>query len=590
MDDHRTNPPGPPGDLPADDSFIFHRALHEDAPVADEGGPVSRGVSRELSRPRSEHEQLAAAFPFEDADVLADLFLGGPDSPTVARIGPGGLQAKRTAPVVEVKPSRTPNQTADAPTKNATRPGSTPSEMPRTTSPSLAPPASPASAFAASATQPVFIESLIVGHLPVLGSAWVMQYAKHRAQTASKPVVLLRVSGADVSVDVAFPPASLPPATGPMPSVVDAIRHLKTLSDQWIVRIDEAAEGMDAAELMRCLRASDCASVLTGADEAAVVACYRVIKTMGTDGPPLHVVVMGSSTDAASDAASKLSKAAEKFLGKSVSSEACSAKITPGSAANVYRGRPNLAHDRLIELVRESVATRVAPAARVQPGITPGASSTLADDDEPIGSEPRGQSPEAKETGTFAAPVPDAFPPAAVAPTTISPARVAAPMAASVAAPSDAASLVAAPVAAQAAPASTQAPSAPTAANASLTRHLPSLEPLEARCPYAPEVELAVDPSGRLHLIARSHADAADPNAAFSKLAVARTWAQAHAALLERAFRQAKPLAFTPEQHLLTDAPKRVRPLLDTDVRLHLLTAPPGTAETAPGWVCVELN
>lgn len=586
MDDHRINPPGNPGDLPADDSFVFHRALHEDAPVADEGGPVSRGVSRDLSRPRSEHEQLAAAFPFEDADVLADLFLGGPDSPTVARIGPGGLQAKRTAPVVEVKPSRPQGQTPDATTKNAARPAPTPSAAPRPASPSVASPASPASAFAASATQPVFIESLIVGHLPVLGSAWVMQYAKHRAQTASKPVVLLRVSGADVSVDVAFPPASLPPATGPMPSVVDAIRHLKTLSDQWIVRIDEAAEGMDAAELMRCLRASDCASVLTGADEAAVVACYRVIKTMGTDGPPLHVVVMGSSTDAASDAASKLSKAAEKFLGKSVSSEACSAKITPGSAANIYRGRPNLAHDRLIELVRESVATRVAPVARVQPEITPGLSNApIGDDDEPIGSEPRGQSPEAKETGTFAAPVPDAFPPAAVAPTTISPARVAAPVAAAVAAPSDAASPVAAPVAVPAA-----APSAPNTASASLTRHLPSLEPLEARCPYAPEVELAVDPSGRLHLIARSHADAADPNAAFSKLAVARTWAQAHAALIERAFRQAKPMAFAPEQHLLTDAPKRVRPLLDTDVRLHLLTAPPGTAETSPGWVCVELN
>ncbi len=557
MNDHRSNNPGPDaGNQAGDGSFVFHRALHEDSPVADEGGPVSRGAKL----PRNDRDDLAAGFPFEDADVLADLFLGDSDT-TVARIGPGGLQNPRAAaPIVEPKPA--------APAKPA-RSLATKSEAIK-----------PQPMVGANAVG-TFIESLIVGHLPVLGSAWVMQYAKHRAQTAAKPVVLLRVSGADVSVDIAFPPASLPPNMGPMPSVADAIRHLKSISDQWIVRIDEAAEGMDAAELMRCLHASDCASVLTGADEAAVVACYRVIKTLGTDGPPLHVVVMGSSTDAAGDAAKKLSKAAEKFLGKSVSSEACSAKITPGSAANIYRGRPNLSHDRLIELVRESAATQIPPASRVLPDASPHAASTAAfmDDDEPIVSEARGQSPESKETGTFAAPVPDAFPPAAVTPTTF--VQTQTPVA------SSAPAAVAQPAAPLATPVESRA-NAP--APGSLARHLPSLEPLEARCPYAPEVELAVDPSGRLHLIARSHADATDPNAAFSKLAVARSWAQAHAALLERAFRQAKPLAFTPEQHLLTDAPKRVRPLLDTDVRLHLLTAPPGTAETSPGWVCVELN
>lgn len=567
MNDHRSNNPGPDsgpnqGNDAADGSFVFHRALHEDSPVADEGGPLSRGAKL----PRNDRDDLAAGFPFEDADVLADLFLGDADT-TVARIGPGGLQPARApapnaAPIVEPKPSAPARSNTSG--AKATKPIAPKSESTK-----------PEPMVGANAVG-TFIESLIVGHLPVLGSAWVMQYAKHRAQAAAKPVVLLRVSGADVSVDVAFPPASLPPNMGPMPSVADAIRHLKSISDQWIVRIDEAAEGMDAAELMRCLRASDCASVLTGADEAAVVACYRVIKTMGTDGPPLHVVVMGSSLDTAADAAKKLSKAAEKFLGKSVSSEACSAKITPGSAANIYRGRPNLSHDRLIELVRESVATRIPPASITPTSIAsvPAPSDAFLDDDEPILPEPRGTAPEAKETGTFAAPVPDAFPPAAVVPTPSLPAPV-----------------PAAPAAAVVTPTPSAAPTQPPASAAnSLARHLPSLEPLEARCPYAPEVELAVDPSGRLHLIARSHADATDPNAAFSKLAVARTWALAHAALLERAFRQAKPLAFAPEQHLLTDAPKRVRPLLDTDVRLHLLTAPAGTAETGPGWVCVELN
>jgi hypothetical protein len=555
VNDHRSNNHGQDagpnqGNDASDGSFVFHRALHEDSPVADEGGPLSRNAKF----PRNDRDDLAAGFPFEDADVLADLFLGDADT-TVARIGPGGLQSPRSAPIVEPKPA-SPAKTLAAPAKPI-----------KHTAPK-ADPVKPEPLIGADAGG-TFIESLIVGHLPVLGSAWVMQYAKHRAQTAAKPVVLLRVSGADVSVDVAFPPASLPPNMGPMPSVADAIRHLKSISDQWIVRIDEAAEGMDAAELMRCLRASDRASVLTGADEAAVVACYRVIKTLGSNGPPLHVVVMGSSLDAAGDAAKKLSKAAEKFLGKSVSSEACSAKITPGSAANIYRGRPNLSHDRLIDLVRESVETRVPPARETTggsgvPPVLESPSSVHRRD--ACATEQTEAESEAKETGTFAAPVPDAFPPAPVATAATAPA-------------------VTPPHSAAATP-----PSASSSAPTSLARHLPSLEPLEARCPYAPEVELAVDPSGRLHLIARSHANATDPHAAFSKLAVARTWALAHAALLEQAFRQAKPLAFAPEQHLLTDAPKRVRPLLDTDVRLHLLTAPAGTAETGPGWVCVELN
>lgn len=492
----------------AADSIAFLSAMRDDpaAPgTADEGGPVA-------------HSRLELGYPFEDADVLADLFLN--DGPTVARIGPGGVvqgskpvaKPAPAAPVVEPKP--------------------------------LAKPAG------------IDIELLLVGHLPVLGSTWVLQYAKHVAQKTSRAVGLIRSSGGDATIDLVLPPSEVPPQTGPMPSVAEAVRFAATWASHWIVRLDENADATTPSDVASSIRLADGVTILTGADEAAVVGCYRVIKTLepGAKTPKVHVAVMGSQGQRTDEAAAKLSRAAEKFLQSKVSSEACAAKISPGSSVNVYRGRPNLSHADLVTLIRRGQALVESPRVSVTPTASAAAASFPP---APIRAAAPIEVGDWNEEPAFAEPVapePPAIP--ALVPS-------------------------AAKAEARPSPAKAQA----TTSTTGLARHLASLHGLTTRCPYAPDVELAIDPEGRLHLIASA---SEDPGATVVTLTTARAWATDHASLIGLAhpgLRQGSAVC-----HLLTAAPKSVRRLGDSDLKLHLLTAPAGTPPDGAGWVCVELN
>jgi len=501
--------------------------------TTDEGGPVAHG-------------RIELGYPFEDADVLADLFLN--DGPTVAKIGPNGL----------IKPSD-----ANEPFLTEPKPQSRTETRPNPQNQVIAMPARPTPS---RSTQPTEVELLLVGHLPVLGSAWVLQYAKHVAQHSGAPVGLIRLSGGEATVDLTLPPSEVPPQSGPMPSIAEAVRYVAQRTGRWIIRLDESADRATAADAASSIRIADRVTVLTGADEAAVVGCYRVIKTLepGEGTPRLHVAVMGSNPARAEEAAGKLSKAAEKFLKSRVTSEACSAKITPGSSVNVYRGRPNAGHADLISLLRGGPAPTEAPkpaAAQPELEVEP-LDHGFEELHESVTAEPMVEiAPLAKESALEA----PAFTSQHSQPVPAQPRIETRP--APVFAPSRAAA------------------SKTTPESHGLARHLETLESLASKCPYAPEVELAVDPEGRLHLIARA---ANDPGMTLGALTTAKSWAEAHASLMTMAHPRLRTASAV--CHLMTDAPKSVRRLGDSDLKLHLLTAPAGTAENEAGWVCVELN
>lgn len=481
--------------------------------TTDEGGPVAHG-------------RIELGYPFEDADVLADLFLN--DGPTVAKIGPNGLVKPAPAEPFLAEPK--PQKQAIA--------------MPVKPTPSRS-------------LQPTEVELLLVGHLPVLGSAWVLQYAKHVAQHAGTPVGLIRLSGGEATVDLTLPPSEVPPQSGPMPSIAEAVRYVAQRTGRWIVRLDESADRATAADAASSIRIADRITVLTGADEAAVVGCYRVIKTLepGEATPRLHVAVMGSNPARAEEAAGKLSRAAEKFLKSRVTSEACSAKITPGSSVNVYRGRPNAGHAELIALLRGGPAP-------TETAMPPAETIDLHDAELLDASGDVVAEQQIEETVEPAVEV--------------APERVAHPTAAPIAIAEPQAEVRAKVKAAE--PAMKPEPRG-------LARHLGSLESLSSKCPYAPDVELAIDTEGRLHLIARV---SGDPGATLGSLTTAKSWAEAHASLMSLAHPRLQfPNAVC---HLMTSEPKSVRRLGDSDLRLHLLTAPAGTSEQDAGWVCVELN
>lgn len=138
------------------------------------------------------------------------------------------------------------------------------------------------------------------------------------------------------------------------------------------------------------------------------------------------------------------------------------------------------------------------------------------------------------------------------------------------------------------APASAPSSSPPGAAAAAQTA--PSEEPdlagllgglsaLEVRCPYAPEVQLAADASGGLHLLTRHEPRGTEA------LATAEAWARAHAGLLAAAGVSG---AAAPVRHLLVGDARDARRLLETDLRVHLLA--PVEAAGGTVWFCRPLN
>jgi hypothetical protein len=116
-------------------------------------------------------------------------------------------------------------------------------------------------------------------------------------------------------------------------------------------------------------------------------------------------------------------------------------------------------------------------------------------------------------------------------------------------------------------------PEAPRATAPLLAVRLPGLRPIDARCPFAPRVEIAVSPEGEMHVVAGATAPAEVP-AAVADLTAAAAWVTTHADAMRAAIpelaRRAAAAATPPREHLVTTEPKAVRALLDSRLRLHL--------------------
>ena len=74
------------------------------------------------------------------------------------------------------------------------------------------------------------VEALILGHLPVFGSAWVTQYAKSVAERSQKPVALLRVQAGETWLDLVLPRGQASPvrSRSPFLAAVSPVRRTST--------------------------------------------------------------------------------------------------------------------------------------------------------------------------------------------------------------------------------------------------------------------------------------------------------------------------------------------------------------------------
>lgn len=394
----------------------------------------------------------------------------------------------------------------------------------------------------------LMIEALVLGHLPVLASAWVGQYARHVAQTGGQPVALLRVRAGSVALDLIGGEAGVGSSMRePLTSLDEAVREGAAHTGRWVLSVEATSEPRVAAMLGS--GGIDTLTLLTGADEAAVVACYRTIKSLvgkapeagDPEGPGpanIRLGIMGAPQDRATEAGQTLSRAAETFLGQTPKVVACVGKISGAAGRALYRGSDERSVEEIVSMVRGMTAPiRTAPAvARREPSF-PVRTAPV----QPLMAPASQSSHHVPTVGRIGMPAPE-------------PAL----------------------------------PGAPTRGGG-LTAHLPGLTPVAFCCPYATGVELAKSPEGRLHLLARPESGQGLGSAP-ARLAGAAAWARAHADLLMAACPglSMKGETSTAVSHIFAEHAPAARCLLDAEIRVHLLTEVRMDGQTA--LVCVDLN
>ena len=489
------------------------------------------------------------------------------------------------------------------------------------------------------------VECIILGHLPVLGSAWATQYVREVAQAAQRPVAVLRVQAGYVSVEVVGAiDGDTRRATAACRSAVEAVRTAQSITDRWILRCDAAEEAAVAARpAVRVI------TLLTGGDEAARVGAYASIKSLAEHIPPptpdnpgalVRLAIMGAPDEAGQAAGSRVAETVRTFLQRDIEQVVCSSRIgSSRSPLLLFSGPAEGEPARIFDLlerseVREDIAATViepveapplstpfVPERRSNPTVVapelprqvlvPADESTLSDEfaDEPAESpEPIVAEATAEHTSrlapamveepaVLAAPaearerletvIPENHP--EPAPTArIIEAKPALPECLTIAQEPVQPTLEQKPAEPISQPAAA-APAIPQPA-AHLATHIAGLRPLPVQCPYAESVELAVDESAALHLLVRAEGGGgeASDEAVLAALFVASSWAEAHATLLALAMGTPVVSSGRPVLHLFTDRPKNSRRLLETNVRIHLLA--PISVGDRTGWFCTDLN
>lgn len=371
------------------------------------------------------------------------------------------------------------------------------------------------------------VEGLILGHLPVLGAAWVMQYCRALAERDGAPIGLVRIQGGQLWVDV-VPPRSGEGAKNVQgcggETFLETFKGLAGEVEHWVVRVDETAEVDLARSGGLCGL-----TMLTGTDDPALIASFRTIKSLGIaegkDDVTLSVAVMGADAGAAKVAQSKLSETARVMLGRQIHMGVCVGKVGPCGSVAMYRGDFSGSVPEVLKALSSAYVGRPS-------SDRPGAAST------------------ARQLDASASMVREAP---------------------QVAGPQDTVGK------GRAAKSVSGGPSGIAAHYALILEHL-SLTLLDAACPYAPEVRLAAGKEGQLHLVAEAASEGA--------LMGAAAWADAHAGLL----RAAHPgmlkggVDSVPTLHVVTKDARAARSLLDTGLRVHL------AVEVGGAWALRELN
>ncbi|MBI1369093.1 MAG: hypothetical protein GC162_10620 [Planctomycetes bacterium] len=472
------------------------------------------------------------------------------------------------------------------------------------------------------------VDAILVGHLPGYASPWVSQYVSHLAQQY-EGAALLRISEDEIEYEMFD--AEPPPESGPAESMssnaassramevattdelVEMLHDSASSVGAFVILFDEPSKSPQKTRLMG-LRSW---TILTGADDAAIVAAYRMIKSLLSDAergknevlPHLRVMFMGCDDPTARAAAFRLNRAVGELLDAPVEIAGVRKRMAPVRRRRV--GRFAIADESRLWL---DLGEMFAEASLPEPVALP---DEVALATEPIApkAKPAGMHASLEDADATTAPVFSLEPkiqtpieprrPAAAAPVVESP-KAEAPLVeprVTEETPepridrSDDSALRSG-FAKQGAPDSkdasrTSAP-APTPAPAfdadDLTIYVPSTVNIAARCPRHPQVQIALGDDGRLHMMMRTQKMPTDE--AIRTLLATRAWLAEHQQLVALTCHDRKVDAASPAvAHFFTDEPRTAAefvyaaPPQQRPFKLHLLKA----VEVAAGHV-VELH
>lgn len=159
------------------------------------------------------------------------------------------------------------------------------------------------------------IDLLLLGHLPVQGGLWLIPYAGRESSGGIGALIRMHDDTVDLAIvgdtDVDISQCN---------SLEDAFEILGSEVTNWMVQPPSDA---DSTALLHC--DADRITLLSGADQAAVVGAYRLLKGLivasGKDkaAPAMNLVIVGTEERASQDAANRIVQTAHHQLGVQLS-------------------------------------------------------------------------------------------------------------------------------------------------------------------------------------------------------------------------------------------------------------------------------
>ena len=358
------------------------------------------------------------------------------------------------------------------------------------------------------------IECIVPGHLPVRAGVWFLPCAS-RLAGAGNAGVLIHCEDGQAQL-TAFGTNG---ASGDRTACLDA---LASQAQRWFLF---PANDTDPAEYASL--GADRITILTGTDQAAVVAAYQTIKSIVAGGGPEHgqidlgVFVVGSEEAAAVEAAERLAETTRRQLGCDLQLRGSMPQLEAVDAA-LHREHVHLEGGaaRLVSDIRRAMTVATVDAPRTPPVIEPD-------------------------------PIPAVAPPLAVAEAESAIPQIEVPV-------------------------STPAPERhdviePIEDEGHLATYVEGLRALPIRCPHHESIELAVDAEGAVQVLGLMEE--------LPQLLAVEAWATSHADLVSRACRESSiRVEQSPVVHVFGESIGALNALQETSMRLHLLV----TVEVGP--------